>query len=172
MINALCELRQQGKVTSSTLLNSKRQILWLGWWLMCKWVNQIPDISLLCVLQVQIKNLNLCADMVALTCGCLASTSRPCLKASAVCSLILCLVLLYYRLLSHDGFSFQGDTPQAMSLARGIVQMLRELQDKCQKAVAATERSGTRKPAHTIVGKLDQAQRWLANPSVDDKGLG
>ena len=59
-----------------------------------------------------------------------------------------------------------------MSLARGIQQLLRDLQDRCQKAVLSTDRSGLRKPAHTIVGKLEQAQRWLANPVVDDKGLG
>jgi vinculin len=59
-----------------------------------------------------------------------------------------------------------------MSLARGIQQLMRELQDRCQKAVAATDRSDLRRPAHTIGGKLEQAQRWLANPAVDDKGLG
>lgn len=67
---------------------------------------------------------------------------------------------------------FQGNTPQALSLSRGIVQMLRELQDKCQKAVIASERSGLKKPAHTVVGKMEQAQRWLANSAMDDKGLG
>lgn len=66
----------------------------------------------------------------------------------------------------------KGNTPQALSLSRGIVQMLRELQDKCQKAVIASERSGLKKPAHTVVGKMEQAQRWLANSAMDDKGLG
>lgn len=27
-------------------------------------------------------------------------------------------------------------------------------------------------PAHTVAGRLEQAQRWLNNPSMDDKGLG
>ena len=66
----------------------------------------------------------------------------------------------------------QGNTPQALALARGIQDKLRELQDKCQRAVLNTERSGIRRPAHTVAGKLEQAQRWLANPGVDDKGLG
>jgi vinculin len=59
-----------------------------------------------------------------------------------------------------------------MSLARGIQQKLHELQDRCGRAVVATERSGVRRPAHTVAGKLEQAQRWLANPAFDDKGLG
>lgn len=34
------------------------------------------------------------------------------------------------------------------------------------------ERSGVQQPAHTVAGRLEQAQRWLNNPSLDDKGLG
>jgi len=67
---------------------------------------------------------------------------------------------------------FQGNSPQAMSLAKGIQQKMLELQDKCARAVSNTEHSGVRRPAHTIAGKLEQAQRWLTNPAVDDKGLG
>ena len=66
----------------------------------------------------------------------------------------------------------QGNSPQALALAKGIQQKLHELSDRCQQAVANTERSGVRKPAHTIAGKLGQAQKWLANPAQDDKGLG
>ena len=66
----------------------------------------------------------------------------------------------------------KGNTPQAVALARGIQDKLRELQDKCQRAVINTERSGVRRPAHTVAGKLEQAQRWLSNPAVDDRGLG
>ena len=81
-----------------------------------------------------------------------------------------------YILLLEQGLSkficCQGNSPQAISLARGIQQKLEELQDKCQRAVNNTERSGIRKPAHTVTGKMDQAQRWLNNPAVDDKGLG
>ena len=66
----------------------------------------------------------------------------------------------------------QGNSPQAVSLARGIQQKLQELQDLCRQAVTATERSGVRHPAHTVTGKVEQAQRWLANPAVSDNGLG
>ncbi|ELU06809.1 hypothetical protein CAPTEDRAFT_221766 [Capitella teleta] len=66
----------------------------------------------------------------------------------------------------------KGNSPQAVSLARGIQQQLQDLANKCGRAVAATERSGLRKPAHTVAGKVEQAQRWLANPAMDDKGLG
>ena len=59
-----------------------------------------------------------------------------------------------------------------MALARGIQDKLGELQNLCGKAVAGTERSGIRRPAHTLTGQLQQAQRWLANPALDDKGLG
>jgi len=66
----------------------------------------------------------------------------------------------------------QGSSSQAVSLSRGIQQMLRELQDRCHRAVASTDRSDLLRPAHTIEGKLEQAQRWLANPALDDGGLG
>lgn len=35
-----------------------------------------------------------------------------------------------------------------------------------------TERSDQQRAAHTLAGKVEQAQRWLANPNIDDKGLG
>ena len=66
----------------------------------------------------------------------------------------------------------QGNSQQAMSLARGVHPMLLELQDRCRRAVASSDRSDLRRPAHTIEGKLEQAQRWLANPGLDDNGLG
>ena len=66
----------------------------------------------------------------------------------------------------------QGDSPQAESLAKGIEQKLNELNGLVLRAVTNAERSGMLQPAHTVTGRLDQARRWLANPSVDDKGLG
>ena len=33
-----------------------------------------------------------------------------------------------------------------------------------------TERSG--KPAPTVEGNIEQARQWLANPALDDRGLG
>ena len=69
-------------------------------------------------------------------------------------------------------FVFQGSSPQAMSLAREIQNKLRDLTQLTQNGIANTERSGVRKPAPTVSGKVEQAQRWLANPGLDDKGLG
>ncbi|XP_035828646.1 vinculin [Aplysia californica] len=66
----------------------------------------------------------------------------------------------------------KGNSPQAMSLARGIQDKLRELQQQTAQGIANTERSGIRKPAPTVDGKVEQARQWLANPGMDDKGLG
>lgn len=66
----------------------------------------------------------------------------------------------------------KGSSPQAMSLAREIQNKLGSLQQLTQMGIANTERSGVRKPAPTVSGKVEQAQRWLVNPGLDDKGLG
>lgn len=66
----------------------------------------------------------------------------------------------------------KGSSPQAMSLAREIQSKLRELQNQTATAISSTERSGIRKPAPTVEGKVEQARQWLANPVLDDKGLG
>ncbi len=66
----------------------------------------------------------------------------------------------------------QGNTPQALALARGIQQKLQELAARCQQTIVNTERSDQQRPAHTLAGKVEQTQHWLANPTVDDKGLG
>lgn len=34
------------------------------------------------------------------------------------------------------------------------------------------EKSGGQQPAHTVTGRLEQAQRWLSHPERDDRGLG
>ena len=59
-----------------------------------------------------------------------------------------------------------------MSLAREMQQQLKELQNLTGAGIMNTERSGIRKPAPTVEGKVDQAQRWLNNPGMDDRGLG
>ena len=59
-----------------------------------------------------------------------------------------------------------------MSLARGIQDKLKELQHQTAQGIMNTERSGIRKPAPTVDGKVEQARQWLANPGMDDKGLG
>ncbi|KAK4035676.1 vinculin [Daphnia magna] len=66
----------------------------------------------------------------------------------------------------------QGATPQAEGLARSIRHKLGELNNLVQTAVANAEKYGIQQPAHTVAGRLEQARRWLANPSVDDRGLG
>ena len=71
--------------------------------------------------------------------------------------------------LRQDG---QGATPQAEGLARSIRQKLGELKDLVKTAVDNAEKYGPYQPAHTVAGRLEQARRWLANPSIDDRGLG
>ncbi|XP_064603659.1 vinculin-like isoform X6 [Liolophura sinensis] len=66
----------------------------------------------------------------------------------------------------------KGNSPQALSLAREIQGPLRELQNKTMNGIMNTERSGIRRPAPTVQGKVEQALKWLANPGLDDKGLG
>ncbi|XP_052235496.1 vinculin-like isoform X4 [Dreissena polymorpha] len=66
----------------------------------------------------------------------------------------------------------KGNSPQAMSLGREMQQKLRELQNLTGAGIMNSERSGIRKPAPTVEGKVDQAQRWLTNPGIDDRGLG
>ena len=71
--------------------------------------------------------------------------------------------------LRQDG---KGATPQAEALARGIQDKLNELQGLVAQAVTNVEKSGAQQPAHTVLGRLEQANRWLANPERDDRGLG
>ncbi|XP_074603743.1 vinculin [Brevipalpus obovatus] len=71
--------------------------------------------------------------------------------------------------LRSDG---KGDSPQAQSLSRSIGQKLKDLIGLCNRAIANVERSGMKQPAHTLKGKVDQAQAYLANPAADDKGHG
>ncbi|XP_052066169.1 vinculin-like isoform X2 [Mytilus californianus] len=66
----------------------------------------------------------------------------------------------------------KGSSPQAMSLAREIQNKLKDLQNLTQAGTMKTERSGIRKPAPTVEGKVEQARQWLANPALDDRGLG
>ncbi|BFZ04162.1 hypothetical protein BsWGS_07200 [Bradybaena similaris] len=66
----------------------------------------------------------------------------------------------------------KGSTSQAMALARSIHDKLKELQLQTAQGIINTERSGIRKPAPTVDGKVEQARQWLANPGFDDKGLG
>ncbi|XP_056432450.1 vinculin b isoform X1 [Gadus chalcogrammus] len=63
----------------------------------------------------------------------------------------------------------KGDTPEARALAKQIATALQNLQSKTNKAVA---NSRPAKAAVHLEGKIEQAQRWIENPNVDDSGVG
>ncbi|XP_018402769.1 PREDICTED: vinculin isoform X10 [Cyphomyrmex costatus] len=66
----------------------------------------------------------------------------------------------------------KGTTPQAEALARSIKEKLNELRSLIASALIAADKSGTAQTAHTVAGRLEQANKWLLNPQHDDKGLG
>ncbi|KAK6184513.1 hypothetical protein SNE40_006977 [Patella caerulea] len=66
----------------------------------------------------------------------------------------------------------KGNSPQAMGLARELQNKLDTLQNLTHRGIMNTERSGIRKPAPTVDGKIEQARQWLANPGINDNGLG
>ncbi|KAG9341127.1 hypothetical protein JZ751_019881 [Albula glossodonta] len=63
----------------------------------------------------------------------------------------------------------KGDTPEARALAKQIATALQNLQSKINKAVA---NSRPAKAAINLEGKMEQALRWIENPSLDDRGVG
>ncbi|XP_061766272.1 LOW QUALITY PROTEIN: vinculin-like [Nerophis ophidion] len=63
----------------------------------------------------------------------------------------------------------KGDSPEARALAKQIGAALLNLQAKTNRAVANMRPA---KPAVTLEGKMEQALRWVANPGVDDRGVG
>ena len=58
----------------------------------------------------------------------------------------------------------QGTTPQAESLARNVEMRLNELLATVNQAINRVEKSGIQQPAPTVVGRLEQARRWLEQP--------
>ncbi|XP_020289498.1 vinculin isoform X11 [Pseudomyrmex gracilis] len=66
----------------------------------------------------------------------------------------------------------KGTTPQAEALARSIKEKLNELRGSVASALVAADKSGSAQTAHTVAGRLEQANKWLLNPQHDDKGLG
>ena len=40
------------------------------------------------------------------------------------------------------------------------------------QAINRVEKSGIQQPAPTVVGRLEQARRWLEQPGADDRDLG
>lgn len=63
----------------------------------------------------------------------------------------------------------KGDSPEARSLAKQVATALQNLQTKTNRAVA---NSRPAKAAVHLEGKIEQAQRWIDNPTVDDRGVG
>ncbi|XP_056387234.1 vinculin isoform X1 [Hyla sarda] len=63
----------------------------------------------------------------------------------------------------------RGDTPEARALAKQIGTSLQNLQTKVNRAVG---NSRPVKAAINMEGKVEQAQRWIDNPSLDDRGVG
>ncbi|XP_046665543.1 vinculin isoform X8 [Homalodisca vitripennis] len=66
----------------------------------------------------------------------------------------------------------KGTTPQAESLARGVQEKLGEVCRAVSNAINNMDKHGAAQPAHTVTGRLEQAQRWLSHPDRDDHGLG
>uniref|UniRef100_A0A8C0H145 Vinculin n=1 Tax=Chelonoidis abingdonii TaxID=106734 RepID=A0A8C0H145_CHEAB len=66
-------------------------------------------------------------------------------------------------------FSGKGDSPEARVLAKQVATSLQNLQSKTNRAVANTRPV---KAAVHLEGKIEQAQRWIDNPTVDDRGVG
>lgn len=54
-------------------------------------------------------------------------------------------------------------------MAKQIATSLQNLQSKTNRAVANTRPV---KAAVHLEGKIEQAQRWIDNPTVDDRGVG
>ncbi|KAM4815431.1 LOW QUALITY PROTEIN: vinculin-like [Thomomys bottae] len=63
----------------------------------------------------------------------------------------------------------KGNSPEARALAKQVATALQNLQTKTNKAVA---NSRPAKAAVHLEGKIEQAQRWIDNPTVDDRGVG
>ncbi|XP_067124691.1 vinculin isoform X1 [Centruroides vittatus] len=66
----------------------------------------------------------------------------------------------------------KGSSPQARSLSQAVSQKLNDLNNAISQAILNMDRSGIQQPAHTMIGRVEQAQRWLNTPGYDDKGLG
>ncbi|KAK1333791.1 hypothetical protein QTO34_006178 [Cnephaeus nilssonii] len=63
----------------------------------------------------------------------------------------------------------KGDSPEARALAKQVATALQNLQSKTNRTVA---NSRPAKAAVHLEGKIEQAQRWIDNPTVDDRGVG
>lgn len=57
-------------------------------------------------------------------------------------------------------------------MARGVKERVNELRSSINSAIVSADRYGTAQTAHTVTGRLEQANKWLLNPHIDDRGLG
>lgn len=71
--------------------------------------------------------------------------------------------------LRQDG---KGQTAGAEQLAHELRERLGELEHAVLQAVLGVDKAGLQQTAHTVQGRLEQAQCWLQNPGMDDRGLG
>ncbi|XP_071505940.1 vinculin-like isoform X2 [Diadema antillarum] len=62
----------------------------------------------------------------------------------------------------------QGNSPEALQLARQIAAKLDFLQKQVDDSVKRAMVSGVTKTAYTLAGKVEQAQKWLRNPTLND----
>lgn len=58
--------------------------------------------------------------------------------------------------------------------ATAIIDQLGILEEKLKQAVSQSETNGMSpsKPSPTLYGRIEQANKWFANPYLDDNGLG
>ncbi|KAK3529069.1 hypothetical protein QTP70_016005, partial [Hemibagrus guttatus] len=77
--------------------------------------------------------------------------------------------LMMWLELCIDAQLGKGDTPEARALAKQISTALQNLQSKTNRAVANTRPA---KAAVHLEGKMEQAQRWIDNPTREDGGVG
>ncbi|UJR37879.1 hypothetical protein I4U23_030569 [Adineta vaga] len=67
----------------------------------------------------------------------------------------------------------KGNTNEATSLSRNISQQLDDLYQSLEQAIHLLRyTSDYQRPATTVNGKVDQAQRWLTQPETDQFGFG
>lgn len=74
-----------------------------------------------------------------------------------------------------DSFEFhlKVNKNEANTLSRNISQQLDDLYRSLEQAISALRyTSDYQRPATTVNGKVDQAQRWLTQPDLDQYGFG
>lgn len=60
----------------------------------------------------------------------------------------------------------------AARTATSLNEQLNTLNEILKQSVHAAQYYGISKPSPTLYGKIEQANKWFANPFLDDNGLG